>query len=70
MLQSIHPAVFGDSVNARQQGGVGLAGEMIPVLLLSLATFTLIYVYFLRSRVALQEHADALAVRRAELAAE
>ena len=70
VLQSIHPAVFGDSVNARQQGGFGIAGEMLPVLLLSLVTFTLIYVYFLRSRLALQEHADALALRRAELSAE
>jgi len=70
VLQSIHPAVFGDSVNARQQGGFGLAGEMVPVLLFSLLTFTIFYVYFLRTRIALQEEADQLELRRAELAAE
>jgi heme exporter protein C len=70
VLQSIHPAVFGDSVNARQQGGFGIAGEMVPVLLFSLLTFTMFYIYFLRARIALQERADLLALRRAELAAE
>ncbi len=70
VLQSIHPAVFGDSVNARQQGGFGLAGEMVPVLLFSLLTFTVFYVYFLRARIALQEGADQISLRRAELAAE
>ena len=70
VLQSIHPAVFGDSVNAKQQGGFGIAGEMVPVLLFSLLTFSVFYVYFLRARVALQEQSDLVALRRAELAAE
>jgi heme exporter protein C len=70
VLQSIHPAVFGDSVNAKQQGGFGIAGEMVPVLLFSLLTFTVFYVFFLRMRIALQEEADHLDLRRAELAAE
>jgi heme exporter protein C len=70
VLQSIHPAVFGDSVNARQQGGFGIAGEMIPVLVFSLVTFSIFYIYFLRLRVALQENLDRLDLRRAELAAE
>jgi heme exporter protein C len=67
VLQSIHPAVFGPSVNAAQQGQTGVAPEMMPILLFSLATFTLIYIFFLRARVALQERADALNARKAEL---
>jgi heme exporter protein C len=70
VLQSIHPAVFGDSVNARQQGGFGVASEMMPVLLFSIITFTAFYIFFLRQRLALQERADALLLRRADLIAE
>jgi heme exporter protein C len=70
VLQSIHPAVFGDSVNARQQGGFGIGSEMVPPLLLSLLTFTAFYVFFLRQRIALQERSDALLVRRAALLSE
>jgi heme exporter protein C len=67
VLQSIHPAVFGPSVNAAQQGGFGIAPEMGLIMAFCLITFTLIYLYLLRVRISLQERADELAVRRAEL---
>lgn len=70
VLQSIHPAVFGDSVNARQQGGFGIGAQMYPPLLLSLLAYTVVYIYFLRQRLALQQDLDQLIMRRAELAAE
>ncbi|HEY3288720.1 MAG TPA: cytochrome c biogenesis protein CcsA [Anaerolineae bacterium] len=67
VLNSIHPAVLGGSVNATQQGGFGITPEMTMILVFCLATFAVIYVYMLRSRVELQERADVLALRRAEL---
>jgi heme exporter protein C len=67
VLQSIHPAVFGPSVNAAQQGGFGITPEMGLILAFCLTTFTLIYLFLLRVRIGLQERSDELAVRRAEL---
>jgi heme exporter protein C len=67
VLQSVHPAVYGPSVNATQQGGFGVATEMTLILVFCLATFTVLYFYLLRERLALQERADALNARRAEL---
>src|SRR5262249_7004330 len=67
VLQSIHPAVFGPSVNAAQQGGFGITPEMGLILAFCLVTFTLIYLFLLRVRISLQERADELTVRRAEL---
>jgi heme exporter protein C len=70
VLQSIHPAVIGPSVNAAQQGGFGIASDIVPILLFSTATFFLIYVYFLRRRLEFQERSDWLAFKRAEFMAE
>ncbi len=67
VLDSIHPAVFGPSVNATQQGGFGITPDMGMILGFCCITFTMLYVYMLRTRIGLQERADALAARRAEL---
>jgi heme exporter protein C len=69
VLNSIHPAVFGPSVNGAQQGQTGVAPEMIPILIFSLLTFTVIYLYLVRTRVAMQARMDVLSMRRAELIA-
>ncbi|MCS7060799.1 MAG: cytochrome c biogenesis protein [Anaerolineae bacterium] len=70
VLQSVHPAVYGPSVNAAQQGGFGVPAEMTLILLFCLATFSVLYLYLVRTRIALQERADALNARRAELMAQ
>jgi heme exporter protein C len=67
VLQSIHPAVFGPSVNAAQQGDFGVSADRTVILLFCLVTFTLIYIFLFRSRVALLEREDALAARKAAL---
>jgi len=67
VLQSIHPAVFGPSVNAAEQGGFGISSDRFIILLFCLATFTLIYIFLLRSRVRLLEREDELAARKAAL---
>lgn len=67
VLQSIHPAVIGPSVNATQQGGFGVSTERIVILVFCLVAFTLFYVYLLRSRVSTLEREDALAARKAAL---
>jgi heme exporter protein C len=67
---SLHPTVFGDSVNGRQQGGFGLATDMRIVFYVSVVALTFVYVYLLRRRIALQQRLDANARRRAELAVE
>lgn len=67
VLQSVHPAVYGPSVNATQQGGFGVPTEMNLILIFCLATFSVLYLYLVRARIALQERADALSARRAEL---
>jgi heme exporter protein C len=67
VLQSIHPAVFGPSVNATQQGGFGVSADRMVILLFCLATFTLVYIFLFRSRVRLLEREDALMARKAAL---
>jgi heme exporter protein C len=67
VLQSIHPAVFGPSVNAAQQGDFGVSQDRIMILLFCLAAFVVLYIFLLRSRVALLEREDALASRKAAL---
>lgn len=67
VLQSIHPAVFGPSVNATQQGGFGVPTQMGLILVFCIATFTFIYLFMLRTRVGIEERANELAVQRAEL---
>jgi heme exporter protein C len=67
VLDSIHPAVFGPSVNATQQGGFGITPEMGLVLGFCVITFTVLFIFMLRVRIAIQERADELAARRAEL---
>ena len=42
---------------------------MIPILIFSLLTFTVIYLYLVRTRVAMQARMDVLSMRRAELIA-
>jgi heme exporter protein C len=69
VLNSIHPAVFGPSVNGSQQGQTGVAPEMVPILIFSLLTFTLIYLFLVRTRLAMQERLDVLSMKRAELIA-
>lgn len=68
VLQSIHPAVFGPSANEASQGGTGIESIMGIVLAYCLATFTVLSIYLVRTRIALQARADALEARRAELA--
>lgn len=68
VLQSIHPAVFGPSMNESAKGGTGIETLMSAILVYCLITFAVLYVYFLRSRVALQEQADANEALRAQLA--
>jgi heme exporter protein C len=67
VLQSIHPAVIGPSVNAAQQGGFGVSADRTVILIFTLITFTLVYIFLFRSRVRLLEREDALAVRKAAL---
>lgn len=67
VLSSIHPAVIGPSVNATQQGGFGITPEMGLVLGFCVVTFTVLFIFMLRLRVSIQEQADVLAARRAEL---
>lgn len=67
VLQSLHPAVFGPSVNAAESGGFGIAPSMMVVILFCLVTFTLLYIHLMRQRIALQERNDKLEERRAML---
>jgi heme exporter protein C len=67
VMQSIHPAVFGPSVNAAQQGGSGIQSSMTPILVFVLVAFTVVYAYFITRRVRLQEEIDQLDARRAAL---
>ncbi len=67
VLQSIHPAVLGPSVNGAQQGGFGLPQEMLVIMLFCILTFTILYIFMLRVRIGIQEESDTLAARRAEL---
>ena len=67
VLQSIHPAVIGPSVNAAQQGDFGVSADRTIILVFCLFTFSLIYIFLFRTRVRLLEREDALAVRKAAL---
>ncbi len=67
VLNSVHPAVIGESVNGTQQGGFGISSEIGLIMAFCFFTFFIIYMFMLRSRVELQSHADVLAYRRAEL---
>jgi heme exporter protein C len=67
VLQSIHPAVLGPSVNGSQQGSFGIPLDMALIMVFCLVTFALIYVFMVRVRISIEEKADNLAVRRAEL---
>lgn len=69
VMQSIHPAVFGPSVNAAQQGQRGVAAEMYPILFFSLITYTVVYIFLLRTRIDMQERKDHLEAKRAALIA-
>lgn len=66
VLQSLHPAVFGPSANSAESG-FGVAPTMMVVILFCLAAFTLLYIYLMRERIALQERSDKLEERRAML---
>jgi heme exporter protein C len=67
VLQSIHPAVIGPSVNAAQQGGFGVSADRTVILIFTLVTFTLVYMFLFRTRTAQLEREDELAVRKAAL---
>jgi heme exporter protein C len=67
VLQSIHPAVFGPSVNGAQQGRFGIPLEMGLILGFCLITFTVLYLFMLRVRISIQSEADTLTARRAAL---
>lgn len=67
VLQSIHPAVFGPSVNAAQQGDFGVSFDRTLILIFSLATFTLIYIFLARTRTAQLQREDELTLRKAAL---
>ncbi|MCW1970761.1 MAG: cytochrome c biogenesis protein [Anaerolineae bacterium] len=66
VLQSLHPAVFGPSANSAESG-FGVAPTMMIVILFCLAAFTMLYIYLMRERIALQERSDTLEERRAML---
>lgn len=67
VLQSIHPAVIGPSVNAAEQGGFGVSTDRMVILVFCMVTFTLIYIFLFRSRMRLLEREDELATRKAAL---
>ncbi len=67
VLNSVHPAVIGGSVNGAQQGSFGITGDIGLIMLFCFITFTLVYLFMLRTRVELQEQADHLTFRRIEL---
>lgn len=67
VLQSIHPAVFGPSVNAAQQGDFGVSADRTIILIFCLVTFTLVYIFFFRTRAAQLEREDNLALRKVAL---
>lgn len=69
VMQSVHPAVFGPSVNAAQQGGFGIPTQSGLILMFCIFTFIFIFLFMLRTRITLQERSDELAMRRAELTA-
>lgn len=67
IADGVHPVVFGPSVASETQAKVGIAALMVPVLLISLAAFSVLYVYLVRARMALQERLDGIEARKAAL---
>ena len=67
VLETVHPAVFGPSVNSKSQGGFGVPVEMIVVLMVCLTAFTLLAWFFIRVRVSLLERQESVEARRAAL---
>ncbi|MCS6773002.1 MAG: cytochrome c biogenesis protein CcsA [Anaerolineae bacterium] len=67
VLQSIHPAVIGPSVNAAQQGGFGVSMDRTVILIFAMAAITLVYLFLFRARVSLLEQEEALNARKAAL---
>ena len=67
VLNSIHPATFGPSANSADRGGFGLPPEMLLIMAFCLVTFAVLFLFLIRTRITLQERADALSARRAEL---
>lgn len=67
IADGVHPVVFGPSVSAEAQGRVGVAPLMVPVLILSLVSFTALYWVLVRARTALQTRFDEIEARRAAL---
>ncbi len=67
VLQSIHPAVFGPSVNAAQQGGFGVSVDRSLILIVSIAALTAAYLFLVRARIALLQQEEALNARKAAL---
>ncbi|MFN3706454.1 MAG: cytochrome c biogenesis protein [Thermoflexales bacterium] len=67
VLQSVHPAVFGPSVNAAQQGGFGVSADRMVVLTFCMIAVTVLYIFFFRSRLALLEREEAIGTRKAAL---
>ena len=67
VLETVHPAVFGPSVNAKSQGGFGVPVEMIVVLMVCLTAFTLLAWFFIRVRVGLLEREELIETRRVAL---
>ncbi len=67
VLQSIHPAVIGPSVNASQQGGFGVSMDRTIILIFCMVAFTVLYIFMFRTRVGTLEREDVLAERKAAL---
>lgn len=67
VLQSIHPAVIGPSVNASQQGGFGVSMDRTIILVFCMVAFTVLYTFMFRTRVTTIEREDILAERKAAL---
>jgi hypothetical protein len=54
-------------VNVEAAGKVGIAPMMVPALLVSLIAFSVVYLFLVRSRTALQARMDAIEGRKASL---
>ncbi len=67
IADGVHPVVFGPAVNVEAAGKVGIAPLMVPALLVSLVAFSVVYLFLVRSRTALQTRMDAIEARRASL---
>lgn len=70
VLQSIHPAVIGPSVNAAQQGDFGVSTDRTLILIFCTVAFLVMFTFMFRTRTAILEREDTLAARKAAMVEE